>query len=230
MLRLDSVLLGKGTFTLRADFSVEPGGIIAVMGPSGAGKSTLVNAVAGFETPREGRILWEGRDMTGDPPDRRPCAMLFQDGNLFPHLTLWQNVALGLRPSLRLSGPERAQVDAALERTGLGALGARRPADVSGGQQSRAALARLLVQSRPLLLLDEPFAALGPALKADMLDLVSDLAQETRATVLMVTHDPADAVRIAGQIIVVDKGRADRPAPTATVLDDPSGPLRAYLG
>ena len=123
----------------------------------------------------------------------------------------------------------RARVEEALARVGLGGLGDRLPGTLSGGQQSRAALARILVQDRPLILLDEPFAALGPALKADMLDLVADLARAQGASVLMITHDPRDARRIADDAILVAEGRAAPPVPTAALLDKPPKPLQDYL-
>ena len=118
----------------------------------------------------------------------------------------------------------------AIERVGLGGLDARKPAQLSGGQQVRVALARVLVQRQPLVLLDEPFAALGPALKAEMLDLVRDLMDETGATLLMVSHDPADARRIAPRTVLVADGRASPPRDTETLLSDPPEPLRRYLG
>lgn len=230
MLRLENVTVDNGGFLLRADLAVEPGQRVAVIGPSGAGKSTLVEAIAGFLPVTAGRILWQGRDITRDAPGARPAAMLFQDGNLFPHLSVAQNVGLGLRPDLRLDRVQHAAVDRALVRVGLAGMGARRPAQLSGGQQSRAALARVLVQARPLLLLDEPFAALGPALRHEMLDLVADLTRETGATLLMVSHDPDDARRIADQVIVVADGLAHPPEATGPLLDDPPDALRAYLG
>ena len=137
---------------------------------------------------------------------------------------------LGLRPDLRLSLAEKTKVEAALDRVGLGGLGARKPGQLSGGQIGRAALARALLRARPLLLLDEPFAALGPALKADMLDLVAEVAGETGATLLMVTHDPADAKRIADVTVLVADGVAHPPGPTAELFADPPPALRAYLG
>ncbi|MCV6584464.1 MAG: ATP-binding cassette domain-containing protein [Marinibacterium sp.] len=230
MLELEALRIAAGSFRLQADFALRDRAQVAVVGPSGAGKSTLVNAVAGFVPPDAGRILWNGRDLTRAAPGQRPIAMLFQDGNLFPHLTLAQNVGLGLHPGLRLSRQDRAGVEQALDRVGLAGLGARRPAELSGGQQSRAALARVLVQARPLMVLDEPFAALGPALKADMLDLVAELARETAASLLMVTHDPGDARRVADEVIVVADGHAAPPAPTQALLDHPPAALRAYLG
>lgn len=230
MLRLETCRIMNGDYAVEADLEIAPGACVAVIGPSGAGKSTLVEAVAGFLPVTRGRILWRGADLTRQAPGKRPVAMLFQDGNLFPHLTVAQNVALGLHANLRLSEAEWRRVDAALERVGLGGMGIRKPAALSGGQQSRVALARVLVQGRDILLLDEPFAALGPALKAEMLDLVAELARESGATVLMVSHDPNDARRIADQVVLVADGKAHPPEPAAELLDNPPPALRAYLG
>ncbi|MBN2759826.1 MAG: ATP-binding cassette domain-containing protein, partial [Rhodobacteraceae bacterium] len=160
----------------------------------------------------------------------RPVSILFQDNNLFPHLTAYQNVALGLKPSLRLNPTEQAKVQDALARVGLEGLDNRYPAALSGGQQSRVALARTLIRARPLLLLDEPFAALGPALKAEMLMLVAEITRETGATLLMVSHDVADARAICDRTVLVAGGQALSPQPTAALLDNPPPELRAYLG
>jgi thiamine transport system ATP-binding protein len=230
MLKLEGLELRQGDHQMRAHFQVARGQKIAVIGPSGAGKSTLLSAIAGFIDPVAGQVIWQDRDLTYARPAERPVAMLFQDGNLFPHLSVDRNVGMGLRPDLRLSADQKAQVATALSRVGLGGMGARLPGTLSGGQQSRAALARILVQNRPLLLLDEPFAALGPALRAEMLDLVAELCEETGATLLMVTHDPQDAARVADQVIVVAQGRADPPVETKALLADPPDHLRAYLG
>ena len=230
MLKLEGAVIRKGGFALTADLEIAPGAKVAVIGPSGAGKSTLLEAIAGFQPLTQGRVLWSGAELTGVLPGKRPVAMLFQDGNLFPHLSARQNVSLGIDANRRLTSAEEARVAAALQRVGLTGLEDRRLAELSGGQQSRAALARVLVQARDLLLLDEPFAALGPALKAEMLDLVAALVTEGGATLLMVSHDPADARRIADQVVLVAEGRAYPPAPTAAVLDNPPPALRAYLG
>lgn len=229
-LTLDHVVLEQDGFRLEAGWQVPRGARVAVIGPSGAGKSTLLSAVAGFLAPARGRILWEGADLAGLPPGARPLSVLFQDGNLFPHLTVAQNLGLGLSPSLRLSAAQKAAVERALAEVGLEGKAGRKPAALSGGEQSRVALARALLRARPLLLLDEPFAALGPALKGQMLDLVDRIAGQTGATVLMVTHDPEDARRLCPLAVVVADGRAAAPAPTAALLDDPPPALRAYLG
>ncbi len=230
MLTLEALDIRQGAFRLTADFSLEEGAVVAMIGPSGAGKSTLFNVIAGFFPPVAGRVMWHGRDITALPPAKRPVAMLFQDNNLFPHLTVAQNVGLGIRPDLRLTPQDRASVDQALARVGLQGLDARKPAALSGGQQGRVALARVLVQRKPLILLDEPFAALGPALKMEMLDLVAELAAETGATLLMVSHDPSDARRIAPLTVLVAEGQAFAPMPTLQLLDAPPPSLAAYLG
>ncbi len=230
MLHLDHVVMTEPGFRLTADFTVGAGARVAIIGPSGAGKSTLLNAIAGFLRPAAGHIRWGGRDLAPLGPGARPVTILFQDQNLFPHLTVAQNVALGLSPDLRPTKADLAAVERALERTGLAGLGARRPAELSGGQAGRAALARALLRARPLLLLDEPFAALGPALKQDMLALVAEVAGETGATVLMVTHDPKDAQGFAGQTVLVADGIAHPPRDTTTLFADPPQALRDYLG
>ncbi|WP_137701187.1 thiamine ABC transporter ATP-binding protein [Marimonas lutisalis] len=230
MLTLEGVVIRLDGFELQADFQVEEGKRVAVIGPSGAGKSTLLNAIAGFVEPVAGRVLWRGAEMTGSAPGKRPISLLFQDNNLFPHLTVAQNVGLGIHPGLKLTAEEQARVERALARVGLEGMGTRKPGRLSGGQQSRAALARVLVQRNPLILLDEPFSALGPALKVEMLELVQDLAGELGATVLMVSHDPSDMERFADAAILVADGVAAAPVAVAELMENPPPALRDYLG
>lgn len=230
MLELDGVRITQDDFTLAAHWAIPAGALVAVIGPSGAGKSTLLGAVAGFVPVSAGRVLWQGREITQASPSGRPVSILFQDNNLFPHLSVFQNVALGIRPALRLTADERAQVETALARVGLEGFGTRKPAQLSGGQQSRVALARVLLQRKPLVLLDEPFAALGPALRMEMLGLVAEICHETGATLLMVSHDIRDAEAIADHLVLVSEGVAHAPAPTRQMLRDPPEALRRYLG
>ncbi|MEP3294925.1 MAG: ATP-binding cassette domain-containing protein [Pseudoruegeria sp.] len=230
MLKLEDCVIENGGFRLSANLTIRTGSSVAIIGPSGAGKSTLLEALAGFRDLSQGKILWNGNDLTTQPPGKRPLAMLFQDGNLFPHLTVAQNVTLGIRTQGHVTPDEQSQVDQALIRVGLSGMQTRKPAALSGGQQSRAALARVLVQHRDLLLMDEPFAALGPALKAEMLDLVAELIAETGTTLLMVSHDPADALRIAGESILVADQIAFPPQETIALFDNPPQALRDYLG
>lgn len=230
MLTLENLRIVQDDFLLTADITVTAGARLAIMGPSGAGKSTLLAVISGFFAPVAGRVLWKGMDMTALPPAARPVSSIFQDNNLFPHLTIMQNVALGIRPSGVLSHLERNAVQDSLARVGLEGFDARKPATLSGGQQSRAALARMLVQAHPIAVLDEPFSALGPAMRADMIALVRGLCADMGTTLLMVTHDPVDARRLGGDLTLVAEGRVTAPAPVHRLLDDPPPELRAYLG
>ena len=230
MLRLEAVKVVQGAFSLDANLSVAAGQRVAVIGPSGSGKSTLLNVVAGFVDLTQGRIFWDGVQIDGVAPHARPISFVFQDNNLFPHLTVAQNVGLGIAPKLRLSDAQTVDVENALARVGLGGMGARKPSELSGGQQSRVALARLVLSRAPLVLLDEPFAALGPALKVEMMDLLVEVLVETGAAMLMVTHDPQDARHIADQVILVIEGVADAPVATDALFANPPAALAAYLG
>ena len=230
MLHRDQLRLTQDGFSVSANWHLPAGARLALLGPSGAGKSTLLMGLAGFIAPSAGRILWQGQDLAALSPAQRPVSILFQDQNLFPHLSVAQNLGLAIDPRLRLSAGDLARVEAVLHRLGLHGMGARKPASLSGGQLGRAALGRVLLQARPLLLLDEPFAALGPALKADLLGLVTELAAENATTVVLVTHDPADARRFADVVGLVHDGVADAPVATDAIFADPPPALRAYLG
>ena len=230
MLKLEDAIISQGDFEMRADFTLEARCKYAVIGPSGAGKSTLLNALCGFVTLTSGRLLWDGADISAMHPGKRPITMLFQDNNLFPHLDVRQNVGLGIRPDMRLTPEDQRRVSAALTRVGLSDHATAKPGNLSGGQQSRAALARVLVQARPLVLLDEPFAALGPALRMEMLDLVQDLVTETGASLIMVTHAPDDVRRIADKVLFVTAGHVHAPQDAAGLMENPPPELRSYLG
>lgn len=228
MLTLDRVCITQGAFSLTADWKVPQGALVSLIGPSGGGKSTLLGALAGLVS-MSGQISWQGAGLNDLPPGQRPMAVLFQDQNLFPHLSAAQNVGLAISQR-RLQSDERNRVNAALAHVGLAGLGDRRPAQLSGGQQNRVALARTLLLDRPVWLLDEPFAALGPGLRAKMMALVQQIAGETGATVLFVTHDPADARQFGDTCVLVDGGVAHPPQPTEAMFAAPTAALRAYLG
>lgn len=204
--RLENVCFSYGEAPLVFDVAFPAAKITAIMGPSGSGKSTLLNLVAGFERPTSGRVLIGDADVSADPPSARPVSMVFQENNLFAHLSVEQNAGLGRSPSLRLTEGDRAAVTDALARTGLAGKEKRLPRELSGGERQRVALARVLVRDRPVLLLDEPFASLGPALRDDMLDLVAAVHAERGMTVLFVTHQPEDARRIAEHVVFLDNG------------------------
>lgn len=229
--QLETVTFGYGEVGFSFDVTFAAGKITAVMGPSGSGKSTLLNLVAGFETPASGRVRIGGKDVTEAPPAARPVSMVFQENNLFAHLTVEQNVGLGRSPSLRLSSGDRADIAAALARTGLAGKEGRLPRELSGGERQRVALSRVLVRRQPVLLLDEPFASLGPSLRTDMLDLLCALHAEQGMTVLFVTHQPADAKRVADDVVFLENGRVAVAGPTSKFFDG-SGPeaFQRYIG
>jgi len=189
------------------NLTVNKGQIVVVEGRSGIGKSTLLNLVAGFLTPHQGKISWQGQDMTSLPPSDRPLSMIFQSNNLFDHLSCRMNIALGLRPSLSLSNDEWRAVDAVMDDLGIGAIKDRKPYDVSGGQQQRVALARALIradwQDRDLLLFDEPFSALDRETRLDCIEVVKRILASKSMAALMVSHDPEDAKRLGADVIAL---------------------------
>ncbi len=228
-IKLEKLLIQQDDFSLRADLTIKHG-TTAIIGPSGGGKSTLLLAIAGFVEPSEGNISIGGEIITNTPPAQRPVTLLFQENNLFPHLTVFQNTGLGVRPDLKLSKAEIDRVEDALEKVGLPDMGTRHPSELSGGQRQRVALARALLRDRPVLMLDEPFAALGPALRHEMLDLVARIQQEQNSTLLLVTHNPDDALRIAEHTVLVADGVAVAPQSTTALLNNPPPALATYLG
>lgn len=229
MLQLDDVVLTQDGFTLSLSASVEPGARVAVLGPSGSGKSTLLALIAGFERPARGRILWDGTDITEAPVAARPISILFQDGNLFPHLSVFDNVSLGLHPDLRLSADQRDRVGQSLDQVGLAGFGDRRPATLSGGQQARVGLARMLLRDRALALLDEPFAALDPGLRAEMLALLKSLSERRGLTLIMACHDLRDAERLCDRLWLLEDGKLALDAPMAGLRDAPPVLMRPWL-
>lgn len=229
MLQLDNLALTQDGFTLSLSASVDPSTRVAVLGPSGSGKSTLLSLIAGFLQPDLGRILWDGADITEAVVAARPMSILFQDGNLFPHLSVFDNVALGLRPDLRLSPDQRDRVAQSLSDVGLGEMGDRRPATLSGGQQARVGLARLLLRDRPLALLDEPFAALDPGLRAEMLALLKSLSARRGLTLIMACHDLRDAERLCDRLWLLEDGKLVLDAPMAGLRDAPDPVLQPWL-
>ncbi len=221
--------LKESYLTISTNISLEPDKIYAVVGPSGAGKSTFLNLISGFASISSGTITWNGEEISNLPPAKRSVSILFQDNNLFPHLSVWRNLALAVTHWPKISRDHEEKLKAVMSEVGILGLENRKPSQLSGGQQSRVALARVLLQKNKILLLDEPFSALGPSLKDQMLELIKKIAKNKKLLVLMVTHEPADAKKVASQTLVVKDKKVHPPLITEEALDPINGPLADYL-
>ncbi len=231
MLEIEGLALSYPDFAASYDLVLPEGALCAVIGPSGGGKTTLLHAIAGFERPSAGLLRFAGLDLLPLAPAARPVSILFQDHNLFPHLTAAENVALGLKPSLKLDAAERERVTAALAEVNLAEFAARRPAELSGGQRQRVAIARALLRGKPLMLLDEPFGALDPGLRREMIERVDALRRSHGLTVLMTLHTPEEAAARADLFAYVANGRVEACGPW-DMLTAKGGrePVRRFLG
>ena len=211
-------------FALDAAFEA-PAGVTVLFGRSGSGKTTIVDAVAGLLHPDEGRITLHGRVLTDTaagthvPPHRRRVGYVFQDGRLFPHLSVAQNLAYGRRLAPRAERGDTARIARML---GIEALMDRRPGALSGGEKQRVAIGRALLAAPRLLLADEPLAALDEARKAEILPYLERLAGEAMVPILYVTHAPAEVARLATTVVALQDGRVIRQGPAAEVLADPA--------
>ena len=221
--------LKESYLTISTNISLEPDKIYAVVGPSGAGKSTFLNLISGFASISSGSIIWNEQEISHLPPAKRSVSILFQDNNLFPHLSVWRNLALAVTHWPKISRDNEEKLKAVMSEVGILGLENRKPSQLSGGQQSRVALARVLLQKNKILLLDEPFSALGPSLKDQMLELIKKIAKNKKLLVLMVTHDPADAKKVASQTLVIKDKKVHPPLSTEKALDPINGPLADYL-
>ena len=221
--------LKESYLTISTNICLEPNKIYAVVGPSGAGKSTFLNLISGFASISSGSIIWNEQEISHLPPAKRSVSILFQDNNLFPHLSVWRNLALAVTHWPKISRDNEEKLKAVMSEVGILGLENRKPSQLSGGQQSRVALARVLLQKNKILLLDEPFSALGPSLKDQMLELIKKIAKNKKLLVLMVTHEPADAKKVASQTLVVKDKKVHPPLSTEKALDPVNGPLADYL-
>lgn len=207
-LRLENLrILRRGRQLVALDTHVAPGAVLTVMGASGVGKSTLLAAITGTLPTgfrAEGRIILNGEDISRKAPEHRHVGILFQEELLFPHLSVGGNLAFGLPPRIRGRAARRAKIEEALDDVGLAGFAARDPATLSGGQKARVALMRMLLSEPKALLLDEAFAGLDAALRAQVRQLVFDRARARALPVLMVTHDAADAKAAGGRLIVLE--------------------------
>lgn len=224
VLRLERIGQSYGGSPVLSDInlSVAQGELFTLLGPSGCGKSTTLRLIGGFEQPSSGRIVLQGLDVGGLPPQRRPVNTVFQHYALFPHLSVWDNVAFGPRSRRMPQRELRRRVGEMLEIVGLGDLAGLRPRQLSGGQQQRVALARALVNTPALLLLDEPLAALDASLRRTMQSELKRIQREVGVAFLMVSHDQQEVLGMSDRLAVLRAGRIEQIGTPKEIYDSPA--------
>jgi len=224
MIEARTIVKRFGDFTALDGVSVEveAGSLTALLGPSGSGKSTLLRVIAGLERPDEGSIHLEGRDVTNVAPQARGVGFVFQHYAAFKHMTVWDNVAFGLKIRRRPRAEIKQRVAELLELVQLARLGDRYPAQLSGGQRQRMGLARALAVDPKVLLLDEPFGALDARVRKELRDWLRRLHDETHTTTVIVTHDQEEAMDVADRVVVMNGGRVEQIAPPRELYDHPA--------
>jgi spermidine/putrescine ABC transporter ATP-binding subunit len=212
-------------------FSVGPGEFVSLLGPSGCGKTTTLRCIAGFETPSDGRILLNGRSIEAQPPNRRNIGLVFQNYALFPHLTVFENVAFGLRLRRVGDGELKQRVGNALELVGLPDLAQRYPRQLSGGQQQRIAIARSIVLEPRILLFDEPLSNLDLKLRLSMRRELRELQRRLGKTTVYVTHDQGEALALSDRIVVMSNGRIEQIGAPREIYERPANAFVAdFIG
>lgn len=208
MLNVNNVTIERNDWQCHFNFSINSGELLLISGASGAGKSTLLDMIAGFSEPSSGQLLWNNQAFHQQVPAKRPVSMLFQQNNVFEHLSVQQNLALGISGARRISSAQQAQVAQMAKRLQIESLLSRGCTQLSGGQLQRVALGRALLMQRPLLLLDEPFSALDKDTRQMMQQLVQDVHHEFGLTTLVVSHQPEEMQAIATRQLKVEEGGA----------------------
>lgn len=213
------------------DLSIRQGEFFSILGPSGCGKTTTLRLIAGFEEPTGGEVLIRGKSMLHVPPYRRPVNTVFQSYALFSHLTVWENIAFGLRLAKCSKAELQERVSDALALVKMSSFARRYPAQLSGGQQQRVALARALVNRPAVVLLDEPLGALDLKLRKEMQVELSNLHQELGITFVMVTHDQEEALSLSDRIAVMNNGRIEQIGSPSEIYENPQTPFVAdFIG
>jgi len=213
-----------GSFTAidNIDLKIYEREFFALLGPSGCGKTTLMRMLAGFENPTEGSILLDGKDIAGVPPNKRATNMMFQSYALFPHLSIYDNIAFGLKRDKLSAGEIAARTDEMIALVQLGKFAKRKPHQISGGQKQRVALARALAKAPKLLLLDEPLGALDKKLRQDTQFELMDIQEKTGTTFVIVTHDQEEAMTVASRVAVMNHGQLVQVATPDAIYETPN--------
>jgi ABC-type sugar transport system ATPase subunit len=213
---------GKTEVLMGVDFNIAPGGFLTLLGPSGCGKSTALRLISGLDEVSDGRIIIDGTDKTGVSADQRNIGMVFQNYALFPHMTVAENIAYGLKVRRVPKATRQTSIARVAELMALGPLLDRKPAQLSGGQQQRVALARVLVSERPLVLMDEPLSNLDAKLRVEIRSEIRALNKKLGITIVYVTHDQSEALSMSDTVVLMNAGRAEQIGTPKQLYDAPA--------
>ena len=210
MIKLENISIKLDNFRTKFTVEINKGEWVGIIGQSGAGKSTFLNLIAGFAQPEEGSLLINNTEMRNLPASKRSISSLFQDNNLFPHLSVYQNIAIAIKPNLKLHDNEKKKIFEIIEYLNLSSKAHSSIGTLSGGERQRVALGRVMSSDKKILLLDEPFSQLDPNLRIEMLELIKKIREEKKITIIMAIHTPAEAINFVSRFLMIKEGKVLR--------------------
>ena len=210
MIKLENISIKLDNFRTKFTVEINKGEWVGIIGQSGAGKSTFLNLIAGFAQPEVGSLTINNGDMRDVPASKRSVSSLFQDNNLFPHLSVYQNIAVAIKPNLKLNDNEKKKIFEIIEYLNLSSKTHSSIGRLSGGERQRVALGRIISSDKEILLLDEPFSQLDPNLRIEMLELIKQIREEKNITIIMVIHTPAEAIGFVNRFLLIKEGEVLR--------------------
>ena len=210
MIKLENISIKLDNFRTKFTVEINKGEWVGIIGQSGAGKSTFLNLIAGFAQPEVGSLIINNRDMRDVPASKRSVSSLFQDNNLFPHLSVYQNIAVAIKPNLKLNDNEKKKIFEIIEYLNLSSKTHSSIGRLSGGERQRVALGRIISSDKEILLLDEPFSQLDPNLRIEMLELIKQIREKKNITIIMVIHTPAEAIGFVNRFLLIKEGEVLR--------------------
>ena len=210
MIKLENISVKLDNFRTKFTVEINKGEWVGIIGQSGAGKSTFLNLIAGFAQPEEGSLLINNIEINNLPASKRSISSLFQDNNLFPHLSVYQNIAIAIKPNLKLHDSEKKKIFEIIEYLNLSSKTHSSIGTLSGGERQRVALGRVMSSDKKILLLDEPFSQLDPNLRIEMLELIKKIREEKKITIIMAIHTPAEAINFVSRFLMIEEGKVLR--------------------
>ena len=206
MIKLENISIKLDNFRTKFTVEINKGEWVGIIGQSGAGKSTFLNLIAGFAQPEVGSLLINNTEMRNLPASKRSISSLFQDNNLFPHLSVYQNIAIAIKPNLKLHDNEKEKIFEIIEYLNLSSKIHSSIGTLSGGERQRVALGRVMSSDKKILLLDEPFSQLDPNLRIEMLELIKKIREKKNITIIMAIHTPAEAIDFVSRFLLIKEG------------------------